>query len=130
MLTIILGLVLVVLFLWLSTVVKKRDSRQLCLVVAGTVFIVAFFSGIWGPLSGYGKWEFVDEISLIDLPEYTTFGEIEIEEIKDGNNEAFIVREYQRKGKVSIWTFAFDTKETKYIFYVPEGTISKDVNLN
>ena len=89
--------------------------------------MVAVFSGTLGPLSGYGEWEMVDEISLMDLPEDTTFGEIEI---KDGNGETFVVIEYQRKGIASIWTFAFDTTETKYVIYVPEGTISKELNKN
>lgn len=40
-----------------------------------------------------------------------------------------IVRVYQREGKRTIWTFALGTEETKYIFYVPEGTISKEVKL-
>lgn len=120
MLTIILGIVLTVPFLWFATVVKTRDSRQLCFVIAGTIFMVAVFLGMCGPISGYGEWEMVNKVSLMDLPEYTTFGQIEIEEIKDDSGEIFVVREYQRKGIASIWTFALDTIETKYVFYVPE----------
>ena len=58
----------------------------------------------------------------------TLVGE-DVEEVEDPNCKQAVVRVYQREGKKSIWTFAFWTKETKYIFYVPEGTISKEVKL-
>ena len=64
--------------------------------------------------------------------EYTTetlVGE-DVEEVEDINCEAPVVRVYQRTGKKSIWTFALGGKETKYVFYVPVGTISKEVKLN
>lgn len=54
----------------------------------------------------------------------------DVEEIEDYNCKKPVIREYQKKGKRTIWTFAFDTTITKYIFYVPEGTISKEVKLN
>lgn len=53
----------------------------------------------------------------------------DVEEVEDPNCEKAVVRVYQREGKRTIWTFALGTEETKYIFYVPEGTISKEVTL-
>lgn len=53
----------------------------------------------------------------------------DVEEVEDPNCEKAVVRVYQREGKRTIWTFALGMEETKYIFYVPEGTISKEVKL-
>ena len=53
----------------------------------------------------------------------------DVEEVENPNCEKAVVRVYQREGKRTIWTFALGTEETKYIFYVPEGTISKEVKL-
>ena len=52
-----------------------------------------------------------------------------VEEIEDPNCKTPIIWKYQKKGKKSIWTFAFGNTKTKYVFYVPEGTISKEVKL-
>lgn len=49
-------------------------------------------------------------------------------ESEDANCEVPVLRRYVRKGKVTIWTFGLGS-ETKYVFYVPEGTIQKDVKL-
>ena len=53
-----------------------------------------------------------------------------VEEIEDPNCTTPVIREYSQKAKRSIWTFALGQTNYKYIFYVPEGTISKDVKLN
>lgn len=50
-------------------------------------------------------------------------------ESEDANCEVPVLREYVRKGKITIWTFGC-SEETQYVFYVPEGTIQKDVKLN
>lgn len=52
-----------------------------------------------------------------------------VEEIEDPNCTSPVIREYSQKAKPSIWTFALG-QDYKYVFYVPEGTISKDVKLN
>lgn len=52
-----------------------------------------------------------------------------VQEVEDPNCKVPVIREYYRKGKSSIWTFALCTGQCKYVFYVPEGTISKDVTL-
>lgn len=49
-------------------------------------------------------------------------------ESEDVNCEVPVLREYVRKGKITIWTFGLG-KEKKYVFYVPKGTIQKDVKL-
>ena len=53
-----------------------------------------------------------------------------VEEIEDPNCEVPVIRVYQRTGKMSFWTFAVASAEYKYVFYVPEGSISKEVKLN
>lgn len=49
-------------------------------------------------------------------------------ESEDKNCEIPVLREYRRKGKITIWTFGFGSEE-KYDFYVPEGTIQRDTKL-
>lgn len=58
----------------------------------------------------------------------TLVGE-DVEEVEDPDCEKAVVRVYEREGKMTLWTLASGTKETKYVFYVPEGTISKEVKL-
>ena len=53
-----------------------------------------------------------------------------VEEIEDPNCDVPVIRVYQRNGKMSFWTFAVASREYKYVFYVPEGSISKEVKLN
>lgn len=53
-----------------------------------------------------------------------------VQEVEDPDCETPVIRVYTRKGKMSVWTFALGNEETKYVFYVPEGTISKEVKLN
>ena len=124
MLTIILGTALAILFLLFSKENKIRESKLLRAMIAGIIFVVAVFSGMWGPLSGYTEWEKVNEVSLLDIPEYTMFREIDIQE-NEGSGELVVIK-YQRKANASKWTFAFDTTETKYVIYVPEGTNLKE----
>ena len=50
-------------------------------------------------------------------------------EVEDDTIENPYLQVYTRNGKRSIWTFAL-TSETKYVFYVPSGSIAKDVHLN
>ena len=50
-------------------------------------------------------------------------------ESEDINCKAPVLLEYMTKSKVTIWTFGFGVALTDYVFYVPEGTIQKDVQL-
>ena len=52
-----------------------------------------------------------------------------VEEVEDSKCESPMLYVYERKGKMSIWTFALFAKETKYVFYVPEGTIKEKNDL-
>ena len=52
-----------------------------------------------------------------------------VEEIEDSNCEVPVIRVYRKEAKKTIWTFGLKS-ETKYVFYVPEGSISKEVKLN
>ena len=52
-----------------------------------------------------------------------------VEEIEEANSSKAILQEYHRKGKMSIWSFAFLSDETRYVFRVPKGTISREVAL-
>lgn len=51
-------------------------------------------------------------------------------EVEDESIDTAYLQKFTRKAKISIWTFGLLSKETKYVFYVPPGSISKDVNLN
>ena len=51
-------------------------------------------------------------------------------EVEDDTIENPYLQVYMRKGKKSIWTFALCANELKYVFYVPSGSIAKDVRLN
>ena len=52
-----------------------------------------------------------------------------VEEIEEANSSKAILQEYHRKGKMSIWSFAFLSDETRYVFRVPKGTISREIAL-
>ena len=52
-----------------------------------------------------------------------------VEEIEDPNCEVPVIRVYKRDAQKTIWTFGL-ASEAKYVFYVPEGSISKEVKLN
>ena len=47
--------------------------------------------------------------------------ESELENYKDP-----VLMEYKRKSKITIWTFGFGYAETKYVFYVPKGSIQRE----
>jgi hypothetical protein len=49
-------------------------------------------------------------------------------ESEDSNCKIPVLRKYKRTAKKSIWTFGVAFEE-KYVFYVPEGSISKEINL-
>ena len=51
-------------------------------------------------------------------------------ESEDPNCEKAVLLEYERKAKATFWTFGIGGSETKYVFYVPKGTIQKDIKLN
>ena len=65
-----------------------------------------------------------------ELIEFIQSSPTNVEEIEDPNCTTPVIREYSQKAKRSIWTFALGQTNYKYNFYVPEGTISKDVKLN
>lgn len=46
----------------------------------------------------------------------------------DNYTEAKLVK-YVKYGKKSFWTFAVGAEEYEYVFYVPTGTIARDVSL-
>ena len=52
-----------------------------------------------------------------------------VEEIEEANSSKAILQEYHRKGKMSIWSFAFLSDETRYVFRVPKCTISREIAL-
>ena len=47
--------------------------------------------------------------------------ESELENYKDP-----VLMEYKRKSKMTIWTFGLGYAETKYVFYVPKGSIQRE----
>lgn len=49
-------------------------------------------------------------------------------EIEDPKCKVPVLKVYKRTGKLSIWTFGI-CEEIKNVFYVPEGTIGEELNL-
>ena len=169
MLTIIIGIVVAVIFVWgLWHLCKCEESMVIVFLIGLTLVIGAIVAGVSSPLSGYKEWELIGETELISLSNdiasggtgmlyvslsannvYTYRYEINsefgtetsreymtttltgggVEEIEDPNCEVPLLRVYHREAKRTIWTFGV-VGETKYVFYVPEGTIYKEVKLN
>lgn len=53
-----------------------------------------------------------------------------ITEVEDKNCKKAVLRIYERKGIPTIWNMAVWNTETHYVFYVPEGTIQKEIKLS
>lgn len=53
-----------------------------------------------------------------------------VTEVEDPNCDIPVLRIYERSGRKTIWTFAFRTNEYSYVFYVPEGSIAKEIKLD
>lgn len=51
-------------------------------------------------------------------------------EVEDSAIKTPYLQVYERSGKKTIWTFALATTEYKYVFYVPVGSISREVKLD
>lgn len=76
------------------------------------------------------RYEIDSEFGTNTSKEYTTKTVSEnVEEIEDPNCKVAVIRKYTRTAKKTIWTFGLGCDETKYVFYVPEGTILKNVTL-
>ena len=77
------------------------------------------------------RYEINSEFGTETSKEYRTATLVnqDVEEIEDINCNRPIVMVYQREGKMSLWTFGWLNTQTKYVFYVPEGTIYKEVKL-
>lgn len=53
-----------------------------------------------------------------------------VEEIEDINCETPVLLKYKNKLGISKWRIILPGEATKYVFYVPEGTISHEIKLN
>lgn len=51
-------------------------------------------------------------------------------ESEDINCKVPVLLKYKTKSKITIWSFGFLDDKIEYVFYVPKGTIQKDVKLN
>ena len=49
--------------------------------------------------------------------------------IEEENYTDATLRVYETKAKRSFWTFALDSTKTEYVFFVPKGTIARNVSL-
>lgn len=78
------------------------------------------------------RYEINSEFGTETSKEYKTATLVgaDVEEIEDTNCNTPIVMVYKREGKMSFWTFGWLNTQIKYVFYVPEGTISKEVKLD
>ena len=53
-----------------------------------------------------------------------------VTEVESKNCKVPVLKEYKRKAKKGLFTFAFFQNRKEYVFYVPEGSIVKEVSLN
>ena len=67
--------------------------------------------------------------SLKEYKTATIVNDDNVIEIEDPACQKPMLMEYNRTAKKSIWSFAFLADQTSYVFYVPEGTINKDIKL-
>ena len=58
-----------------------------------------------------------------------TISDSDVTIVEDDNYTDAKLVTYVRYGKKSFWTFAVGAKKYEYIFYVPTGTIVRDVSL-
>lgn len=159
MLLIMIGIIMSFLVLFLfSKIQKGKDVCGPVFLLDSLIIGISFFIGVASPISGYTDWEKEQEIPLIslsssdetgdnifviksddqysfkyevDTTEYMTYNIFNknVEEVEDSFCKVPMLYIYTRKGKMSIWTFAFGTTEKKYKFYVPEGTIQEKIEL-
>lgn len=84
-------------------------------------------------VSGENVYTYRYEIDSEFGTDYSTEYEVDaisgkIIESEDPNCKIPELLEYERRGKATIWTFGVGG-ETKYVFHVPDGTISHEVKL-
>jgi len=92
------------------------------------------YGGIYVSLSAENvytyRYEIESEFGTETSREYVTKTiSFNVQEIEDPNCQKPVIRTYLKKAKKTAWTFALGANEYSYVFYVPEGTISKEVNL-
>jgi len=90
----------------------------------------ALYVSISGENTYTYRYEIVSEFGTDTSKEYvvdTVSGNVI--ESEDVNCKNPVLLEYRKKPKITIWTFGFLASKTKYVFYVPEGTIQKEVSL-
>ena len=165
MLSIILGIVLGIIFLFVLA--RLNADANVATIICVLIILGGIGVGL-SPISGYKEWELKQETELISLSNDIAYGgtglvyvslsadnvytyryEINsefgtetsreyktatltgngVEEIEDPNCEVPVIRVYKRDAQKTIWTFGL-ASEAKYVFYVPEGSISKEVKLN
>ena len=111
MLSIIIGIVIIAVLIFVGIEIKINDTIFSVIFVG--VILSALGIGLFYPAKGFTDWQLVKETELVTL----------------SNSAKAILQEYHRKGKMSIWSFAFLSDETRYVFRVPKGTISREVAL-
>jgi len=86
----------------------------------GEIYVI-----VWANTAYTYRHEIESELATSTSKEYETkvlTGQT-VEEIEDSDCKVPLLLKYERIAKSSIWSFGFFSKETKYVFYVPEGTI-------
>ena len=97
-----------------ETVLAPHETSE------GTKYVI-----VWANTAYTYRYEIESEHGTTTSNEYDTkvlTGQI-VEEIEDAECEIPLLLKYEREAKSSIWTFGLNSKDTKYVFYVPEGTI-------
>ena len=101
--------------------------------------------GLFYPAKGFTDWQLVKETELVTLSNSVASqgsGRMFYVSISADNVYSYryeIESEFKTEGsksykvdtvrKMSIWSFAFLSDETRYVFRVPKGTISREVAL-
>ena len=168
MLSIIIGIVIIIVLIFLGTEWIDINSIVFSVIFVG-VILSSLGIGLFYPAKVFTDWQLVKETELVTLSNsvasqgsgrmfyvsisadnvYSYRYEIEsefktegsksykvdtvsgdnVEEIEEANSSKAILQEYHRRGKMSIWSFAFLSDETRYVFRVPKGTISREIAL-
>lgn len=134
MLSIIIGIVIIAVLIFVGIEIKINDTIFSVIfvgVILSSLVIGLFYVSISADNVYSYRYEIESEFKTEGSKSYkvdTVSGD-NVEEIEEANSSKAILQEYHRKGKMSIWSFAFLSDETRYVFRVPKGTISREVAL-
>lgn len=140
---ILAGILVGALVLGLTSVYMSRSRKAngidaTALTILAVVCIIGgMVAGVAMPVSGYGEAQVVSTTELVSLRDKVVSegrGGLFYVSVSGTNSytyytEAKLVT-YVKYAKKSFWTFAVGAEQYEYVFYVPTGTIARDVSLS